>query len=311
MIFEIKKAERKKAKLKIGLSGPSGSGKTYSALLLARGFMSGKLDEVVVIDTENESAHIYEDLGDYKVLNLRPPYSPERCIEAIKYCENAGYKVIIFDSATHEWIGEGGCLELNQLLANAKYKGNTWTAWNETTPRHRRFLDAIISSDAHIITTMRSKTETIMTDDKKVKKVGMKDEQREGFEYELFLTFNLDKDTNTALVDKNRTPLFKNTDPFVITEQTGMELRAWAESGATPIAVEKPQLPTTEEIEGIRARLKALDTSSIGKATAWLGNKKIAKIDNATKAQLDELDAFIKPLEAIQKAKAEENTTND
>jgi len=74
---------------------------------------------------------------------------------------------------------------------------------------------------------------------------------------------------------------------------------------------QKAQMPTTEEIEGMRARLKALDTTSISKVTAWLGNKKIAKIDNATKAQLDELDAFIKPLEAIQKAKTEENTTND
>lgn len=228
-------AERKKAKLRIGLSGPSGSGKTYSALLLASGM--APWDKIALLDTENGSGELYAHLGPYMVGRIDAPYTPEKYIEAIKECERAGAEVIVIDSTSHEWDGKGGCLEINELIAKTKFRGNTWSAWSETTPRHQHFIEAITTSPCHIITTARSKTETIQTEDKKIKKVGMKDIQREGFEYELTSSFNIDRDKHYAVASKDRTGIFIDLDPFVITAETGKTFLQWANSGAEPAPV--------------------------------------------------------------------------
>jgi hypothetical protein len=231
MAFQIKTASRKQAKLRVGLSGPSGSGKTYSALLLARGIATG-WDKILLIDTENGSGELYSDLGQYNVITLEAPFTPERYIEAIKASEEAGMEVIVIDSISHEWEGKGGCLELNEVLAASKYKGNTWSAWSETTPRHQRFIEAITTSKCHVITTVRNKIDTVMGEDKKVKKVGTKEITRDGFEYELTANFNIDRETHRAIASKDRTNLFEKRDPFVITQKTGEEIMAWNQSGA-------------------------------------------------------------------------------
>jgi len=173
MSLQLRKAERKQAKLRIGLSAPSGAGKTYSALLLASGIASS-WDKIALIDTESGSGELYAHLGDYNVIQLEAPFSPERYIEAIQACEEAGMEVIIIDSTSHEWEGKGGCLEINESIAQSKFRGNTWSAWSETTPRHQRFIQAIVGSKCHIITATRNKIDTVMTEDKKVKKVGTK-----------------------------------------------------------------------------------------------------------------------------------------
>lgn len=228
--MQLRKAERSKAKLRIGLSAPSGAGKTYSALLMASGIASA-WDKIAVIDTEAGSAELYSHLGDYNVMPLEAPYNPERYIEAIKACEDAGMEVIIIDSTSHEWEGKGGMLEINESIAQSKFRGNSWSAWSETTPRHQAFIQAIVTSKCHVITATRNKIDTVMTEDKKVKKVGTKEIQREGFEYELTVNFNIDRDTHKAVASKDRTNIFDSMDPFVITTETGKTLREWAESG--------------------------------------------------------------------------------
>jgi hypothetical protein len=245
-MLELRKAERSQAKLRIGVSAPSGGGKTYSALLMASGMTDW--NKIAVIDTENGRGDIYSDLGDYNIITLEAPFSPERYIEAIKSCEEAGMEVIIIDSISHEWEGQGGCLEINESLANAKYRGNTWSAWNETTPRHRKFIEAIISSTAHVITTVRNKVDTIMTEDKKVKKVGIKEITREGFEYEITVNFNIDRDTHKALPSKDNTRLFEGKDPFVITAETGKALIDWMKSGKKVKPVKKEVEVTKDDI---------------------------------------------------------------
>ena len=239
--FTLRKAERKQAKLRIGLSAPSGAGKTYSALLLAYG-ITGDWSKVALIDTESGSGELYAHLGDYNTIQLEAPYSPERYIEALQACIDAGMQTVIIDSASHEWDGKGGVLQINEALANAKYRGNKWAAWNETTPRHQKFLEAIVTAPVHIITCVRNKTDTIMTDDKKVKKVGIKEIQRDGYEYELTVNLNIDRDTHMATASKDRTELFINSDPFLITSDTGRKLIEWANSG-TPVVPEAPKAP--------------------------------------------------------------------
>ncbi len=232
--MQFTKAVRKKAKLRLALTGPSGSGKTWGALDIAAG-IGGR---IAVIDTEKGSASLYTHRADFDTLELDPPYSPERYIEAIKAAEEAGYDIIIVDSTTHEWSGTGGALEINERTAKAKFQGNTWAAWNDTTPRHRAFIDAMTQSRAHIIATGRSKTETAQTDGpngkKKVVKLGMKTEQRDGFEYEFTVVLDITHDGHFATASKDRTGLFAG-DPQPISTKTGAALREWLESGAEPV----------------------------------------------------------------------------
>lgn len=238
-MLQLQKAARKKVKLRLNLSGPSGSGKTYSALLLAKGLI-GSWEKIAVIDTENGSASLYEHLGAFNVVPLAAPYTPERYKEAIDICVAAGMECIIIDSSSHEWEGAGGCLEINEALAQAKYRGNTWSAWNETTPRHDSFVQKVLQCPTHIITCTRSKMETIMGEDKKVKKVGMKDIQRQGWEYELTVSLSIDRDTHTAIASKDRTNVFEKLDPFIITEKTGKLIKKWCDTGVEDVPPVNP-----------------------------------------------------------------------
>ncbi|MGO4326766.1 ATP-binding protein [Cupriavidus sp. 2TAF22] len=223
------KAVRKKAKLRLALTGPSGSGKTLGALMIARG-LGGR---VACIDTENGSASLYSHVADFDVMELAPPFTPERYIAAIREAEKAGYDVLIVDSTTHEWSGSGGILELVDQVASAKFRGNSWSAWNELTPRHRAFIDAMLQSRMHIIATGRSKTETAQVEEngrKKVAKLGMKTEQRDGFEYEFTVVLDIVHDGHYANASKDRTGLFRG-DAKPISEETGKVLVEWLESG--------------------------------------------------------------------------------
>lgn len=235
-MFSFQKAERKKSKLRLGLTGPSGSGKTYGALLIANG-IGGR---IAVIDTEKGSASLYSNLASFDVLELQAPYTPERFIGAIEAAESAGYDILIIDSITHEWSGKGGCLEINDQVALSKYRGNTWSAWNETTVRHRAFIDCLMQAQLHIICTVRSKTETAQQDSitgkKSVVKLGMKTEQREGMEYELTTVLDIIHDGHFAVASKDRTGLFVDHDPQPITEATGKALLDWLQRGIeTPL----------------------------------------------------------------------------
>jgi len=213
--MQLKKAERKQAKLRVWLSWPSGSWKTYSWLK--------------IIDTENGSWELYSDLWEYNVLPLQAPYSPERFIEAIETCEKWWIEVIIIDSISHEWEGNWWCLSINDMVAQAKFKWNTWAAWSETTPRHQKFIEKITTSDVHIITTVRNKIETIQ-EGWKIKKVWTKELTREWFEYELTVNFNIDRDWHLAFASKDRTWLFIDIDPFLISEETWKKIIEWNKS---------------------------------------------------------------------------------
>ena len=228
----LRKAQRRAAKIRLGLASPSGGGKTYSALLIAKG-LAGSWDKVAIIDTENGSADLYSHLGDFNVLQLTAPYHPEKYIDAIRECEQAGMEVIIIDSITHEWSGVGGCLELQQIATERQRIKNTYTAWKEVTPRHQKFIDAVLQSNCHIITTVRSKTDYLQVENegkKSIQKVGMAQVTRDGFEYELTVSLELDVN-HYAVTSKDRTCLFEGKPSFIPSEETGKMLKEWCESG--------------------------------------------------------------------------------
>lgn len=225
--MELRLATRKQAKIKLALQGPSGSGKTYSSLLLGYG-LSGDWSKIAVIDTENHSADLYAHLGNYNVLPLSKPFSPERYIEAIKVCEQAGMDVIILDSITHEWDGPGGVLDIHQAMM-----GNSFTNWSKVTPRHNAFVQKFLQSQCHIIATIRTKQDYVLSEKngKMVpEKVGLKGVTREGMDFEFTLVFDVDiKHMVTA--SKDRTGMFMDKPDMMITSETGNKILQWCNAG--------------------------------------------------------------------------------
>ena len=224
--MQLRQSERKQAKIKMALQGASGSGKTYSSLLLAKGLTGGDLSKVAIIDTENGSADLYAHLGNYNVLSLTPPFTPENYIKAMEVCEEAGMKVIIIDSISHEW---------DELLDfHSKLAGNSFTNWAKVTPRQKSFMNKILQLDAHVIATMRTKQDYVLNqkDGKFIpEKVGLKSVQRDGVDYEFTLVFDVDI-KHFALSSKDRTGLFMSKPEFVISEVTGKEILDWCNAGS-------------------------------------------------------------------------------
>lgn len=234
--MQLRKATRQKVKIRLGLSAVAGGGKTMSALLIAKG-MCGDWTKIAMIDTENGSGDLYCHLGDYNVLPINAPYAPEKYIEAIKACENAGMEVIIIDSITHEWDGKGGCLEIVDQIAQASDSKNSYIAWGKVTPRHQAFIEAILQSKCHIITTVRRKQDYEMSKNAqgklKVEKAGLKEITREGFEYELTVNIELNHG-HYATASKDRTSLFMGRPEFIPSEETGKMIIEWCENGVDP-----------------------------------------------------------------------------
>ncbi|WP_298883669.1 AAA family ATPase [uncultured Polaribacter sp.] len=245
--MEIRKSERKQAKIKIALQGSAGSGKTYSSLLLGKGLAGGDLTKIAIIDTENKSADLYAHLGSYNVVAMNAPYSPERYIEAIELCEKSGMEVIILDSISHCW---------DYLLeVHSNMPGNSFANWGKVTPRQNSFINKILSSETHIISTMRVKQDYVLNqkNGKMVpEKVGLKAIQRNDLDYEFTIVFDIDT-IHSAKATKDRTGLFVNTPEFKISSNTGMKIRNWC-SQDDRIRREKVQKEVDEcqSIEALR-----------------------------------------------------------
>ncbi len=228
-VLQFKKALYVNKKARIGLSGPSGSGKTLTALKIASGICQTEGNaRIALVDTENNSSVLYSDRIEFDVLNIDPPFQIEKYIEAIKSAEQAGYHVIILDSISHAWAGEGGLLDVQGKLSDGGM--NSFTAWRKLTPQHNAFVEAMIRSKLHVIATMRAKMEYIIeqTDKGKSvpKKVGLAPIQRDGMDYEFDIVFDLDLAHN-AISSKDRSSLF---DGKIITkpaEEVGSQIITW------------------------------------------------------------------------------------
>lgn len=229
----FQKATKKQAKGRMAIDGPSGSGKTFTALRVAKALApNGK---IAVIDTERGSASKYADLFSFDVCEIVDDFHPKHYIAAIKEAEAAGYEVVVIDSLSHAWEGAGGVLELTDKAAARSKSGNSYTAWRETTPIHNSLINAMLQSRCHVIATMRSKTEYVMQEDEKGKKVpkklGMAPVQRAGMEYEFDVVVDMDLE-HRGIVAKTRCHLLKDA---VFTEpgenDLGKVFADWLNSG--------------------------------------------------------------------------------
>jgi len=239
----IRKAQRQQAKLRLGLMGPAGSGKTFSALQMAFG-LGGKIG---LIDTERGSGDLYSHLGDYDVIQIHAPYEIKKYLAAIHEFEKHGYDVIIIDSLSHAWAGEGGLLEkVDKIKGNSP---NSFGAWRQVTPEHNALVEALLQSPAHIIATMRSKTEYVLETNDKGKqvprKVGMAPVQRDGMEYEFTVVLDI-SDAHIAHATKDRTSTLDGSY-FKVTAQTGAALKEWLNGAAPRVVVSNDAPPDHDD----------------------------------------------------------------
>ncbi len=274
MTMQIRKAERKKAKLRLGIAAPSGAGKTYSALLLAFG-LGGKIG---LIDTEHGSGDLYAQLGDYDIISIEAPYSVSKYKEAINAFEQAGYSTIIIDSLSHAWSGDGGLLDKQGKIADRGT--NSFAAWRTITPEHNALVDAMLRSPCHIIATMRSKQEYVIeTNDKgkqQPKKVGLAPVQREGMEYEFTVMLDVDMQ-HIASASKDRTSLFDGRF-FKINQDIGYELLEWLENGV--------EITPSEDLLALISTANTLDDLKVAYAKSYkFANGNQSLIENFTQAK--------------------------
>lgn len=210
-MFEVRKAKRQRRPLKISLEGLSGAGKTFSALRLAFAMRrAGIGKKIVVADSENESAGLYDGVTmdgekwEYEVCPIpQDKLNPGGYAECYEHLVGAGFDIVIFDSLSHAWHG---AMEQVDRYARAN-KGDKFGGWAQVTPAQRTMLTTLTDPRAHCIATMRVKSEYERVDDNgkaKIKKVGMKTDQRENTEYEFDAVIRLEVENHAARVEKVR-----------------------------------------------------------------------------------------------------------
>lgn len=266
MAIGFQKAKREQVWLKVLLSGASGSGKSYSALKVATGIAKECGSGIAYIGTEGSRNKYYADEFDYDLLELEEPFECEKYIEAIDAAVEAGYKVLIIDSMTHEWKW------LNDV--HDKMPGNSFTNWGKLKPRHHKFMDKVLNSPIHIIATARGKDDWVLEDKngKQVpKKVGMGQQQDKDISYEYTVSLMIAQDTHVASADKDNTKLFDGRFE-VLTEKDGVRLYEWANKGEAP-APKKETPKYTETTYDSEDMLKSVKKEIISVCTELGGTK--------------------------------------
>lgn len=252
MTIQFTKARKSQAKARVANVGPSGSGKTLLALMTGQKLGS----RIAYIDTENGSASKYADRFDFDVLNLTD-FHPNTFISAMHAAVEAGYDVIVVDSLSPAWDRVKQLVDEEAIRSKS---GNSFQAWGRVgTPLWNSLLQAIIQCPAHVIVTMRSKTEYVVEQNEKGKatprKVGTAPMVRDGAEYEFDVVLELDADhrcwaTKTRCLELDGQMWTKDNG------QIGEIIRNWLSDGEpAPAAVEpvirksrttEPEPATTE-----------------------------------------------------------------
>lgn len=225
-------ATKAQAKARVALAGPTGSGKTFTALRLATGLIPPG-GRIALLDTEHGSASKYADLFHFDTQAINS-YDPRVLIEALAVAGASGYEAFIADSLSHFWMGADGMLELVDKAAKRSGGGNSFAGWKEARPIERKMIDALLSYPGHVIVTMRSKTEWVIEENdrgKKVpRKIGLKAEQRDGIEYEFDVVGDMDQE-NTLVVTKSRCHTLSGAVIQRPDEELGRTLRTWLDDG--------------------------------------------------------------------------------
>jgi hypothetical protein len=319
MTFTFRPAVRENVPLLVGLSGGTGSGKTYTAMRLAHGIAGDR--PFAVIDTEASRAKHYADTFKFDHGDLMPPFTPDRYADAIAAADAAKYPVIVVDSTSHEWSGEGGILDWAEAELD-RMAGTDWkkrdackmASWIKPKMAHKQMVQRLLQLRAHVILCFRAepKIEMVRENGKMViteKKslVGLNGWipiTEKNLPFELTASFLLMAEhpgvpLPIKLQEQHRA-IFPLDRP--ITEQAGVELAAWAKGGA-PAAPGQTDITHTADdhdvaAEWIVAIAEATSTDEITRIGRQLRGIKLAP---GTKAQLR--DAYGARLKALTPTK--------
>lgn len=258
MAFEIREASRSHAKPLVGLYSESGAGKTYTALLLARGFV-GPAGRICMIETESGRGEAYADkneypeIGGYSVLSLRDDFSPKNYGEAIKQVEQGGFDALIIDSASHEWEGAGGVLDMASKNEAAGKKG--MLIWQGPKIDHQKhfMLKFMQTPLSLVILCMRAKYPMTGSGSNLKRSEILEPKQSEDILYEMFVHGWIEKGSHnfkpTKITAKSLHEVFPDGRP--ITLDTGRRLAQWAKgqptAAATPAATATPGATDTPD----------------------------------------------------------------
>ena len=233
----FRKAEKKKSFLRLASFAPSGGGKTFTALRIAVGMLRTMKalglplgnGRIAMIDTENGSSEKYDQYDfDVDVLNDK---SIDSYIASLDNAAGLKYPIVIVDSGSHAWKE---LLAEVDHIATTKYRGSSFQAWGEGTPKQQRLVDAITSYPGHVIWTMRTSTEWLVEKDSKGKsrpvRIGLKPEQGKGIEYEFDMLMEMTPE-HIATVIKDRTGKYQDRIIEKPGEDMGAELVNWLNEG--------------------------------------------------------------------------------
>lgn len=162
MTFSFRPAVRENVGLLIGLAGGTGSGKTFSAMRLAQGIAGDK--PFAVIDTEAGRAKHYADRFKFDHGDLKPPFRPQSYADAIATADEAGYPVIVVDSASHEHAGEGGLLDWHEeeYQRMGGRESVKMAAWIKPKTAHKHMVNRLLQVRAHLILCFRAEEKVEM-----------------------------------------------------------------------------------------------------------------------------------------------------
>jgi len=232
-VLNIRPVQSGQSKAVIGIAGISGSGKTYTALLMARG-MVDKASEIGFLDTENKRGSLYADIldGKFMIGDLYPPFTPTRYAQAIREFQDAGVKVLVIDSVTHEWEGEGGCDD----IANAPKADGTQRKvanWIEAKRQHKQFMNVLLQSNMDIICCIRAREKTDFTNPREPKSLGIQPVCEKNFMFEMtasMLMINEGKNQTFLKLPSFLKDSFGNGKNYLGIE-TGKKVREWLSKG--------------------------------------------------------------------------------
>lgn len=256
MAFQFKKATKIQRRLRMALMGPSGSGKTFTALQLATELAEG--GAIAVLDTERGSASLYSDRFTFDICELES-FNPQHYIDAINAAAQAGYAVLIIDSLSHAWSGEGGVLD--QVNRRG---GNSFTdGWGKVgTPLQNSLIKTLLEAPLHVIATMRVKTEYSVEKDERgksvPKRIGLAAVQRDGVEYEFDIIGVLDIQ-NTLTIEKTRMVALAGEVIAKPDAKLARKIMGWLSDGVAPPTIEEQLLQLDTEITTARDALGRTD----------------------------------------------------
>lgn len=246
MTISFRPAVRSNVNLLIGLAGASGSGKSYSAFRLASGIAGG--ERFAVIDTENGRASHYADQFAFDVAELREPFTPAAYADAIESADKAGYPVIVVDSASHEYAGSGGILDMqeSEFQRMGGRDSAKMASWIRPKMEHKKMMQRLLQTRAHLILCFRAEAKIdVIKEDGKTKIVPKQSlvgvdgwipltEKTVPFELtvSLLLTPNHPGVPKPIKLQSQHRDLFPLDQP--ITEESGKRIAEWARGGVAP-----------------------------------------------------------------------------